>query len=51
MRYEGDKEKADQLYDGIHPLPAADVARTVVWCLDQPPTVVRARRREIAGVG
>jgi NADP-dependent 3-hydroxy acid dehydrogenase YdfG len=33
VRYEGDKEKADQLYDGIHPLPAADVARTVA-CLD-----------------
>lgn len=35
----GDKEKADTYYKGWKPLAAEDVARTLVWIIDQPPHV------------
>ncbi|MEU8687810.1 SDR family NAD(P)-dependent oxidoreductase [Streptomyces sp. NPDC048665] len=39
VRYEGDLERAEALYDGLTPLSADDVAQSVAWCLDQPPHV------------
>ncbi|WP_329563617.1 SDR family NAD(P)-dependent oxidoreductase [Kitasatospora sp. NBC_01266] len=39
VRFDGDQQRADDFYRGTHPLDAADIARTVVWCLDQPPHV------------
>jgi 3-hydroxy acid dehydrogenase/malonic semialdehyde reductase len=31
-----DVEKAKKVYAGIQPLTAADIARTILWCVDQP---------------
>ncbi|WP_329571335.1 SDR family NAD(P)-dependent oxidoreductase [Kitasatospora sp. NBC_01266] len=39
VRYEQDAARADQLYDGITPLGADDVAQAVAWCLSRPPHV------------
>lgn len=39
VRYDGDARKAEQLYDGMVPLSADDVAEAVRWCLSQPPHV------------
>jgi NADP-dependent 3-hydroxy acid dehydrogenase YdfG len=39
VRFGGDRERADALYDGVRPLSGVDVARTVEWCLAQPPHV------------
>ncbi|WP_030296805.1 SDR family NAD(P)-dependent oxidoreductase [Streptomyces katrae] len=39
VRYDGDEERADALYQGIEPLTAADVAEAVAWCLSQPARV------------
>lgn len=36
VRFDGDVRKADQLYDGMVPLSADDVAEAVRWCLSQP---------------
>jgi 3-hydroxy acid dehydrogenase/malonic semialdehyde reductase len=36
VRFDGDAERADRLYDGLHPLTADDVAESVVWSLAQP---------------
>lgn len=32
----GDKEKAKQVYQGMKPLSAQDVADVIVWCLERP---------------
>ncbi len=39
VRYDGDADRADRLYDGLAPLSADDVAQTVSWCLSRPPHV------------
>lgn len=35
VRY-GSQEKADQVYTGMQPLVAKDIADTIFWCLDRP---------------
>jgi len=39
VRFEGDRERADALYEGLQPLSPEDVAEAVAWCLAQPPHV------------
>ncbi|MFI5963490.1 SDR family NAD(P)-dependent oxidoreductase [Streptomyces asoensis] len=39
VRYDGDQERADRLYDGVSPLSPDDVADAVLWCLSRPPHV------------
>lgn len=39
VRYDGDVERADALYEGLEPLTADDVAQTVAWCLTRPARV------------
>ncbi|MFF9431944.1 SDR family NAD(P)-dependent oxidoreductase [Streptomyces sp. NPDC014746] len=39
VRYDGDVERANALYEGIEPLTADDVAEAVSWCLAQPTRV------------
>ncbi|MFE6049875.1 SDR family NAD(P)-dependent oxidoreductase [Kitasatospora sp. NPDC056446] len=39
VRYDGDEQRAERLYDGVVPLTADDIAETVVWCLSRPPRV------------
>lgn len=36
VRFEGDEEKAGQVYDGLEPLTAEDVAETVAFCVTRP---------------
>lgn len=36
VRFHGDESKAGSVYDGMTPLSAEDVARTVLWCVNQP---------------
>lgn len=36
VRFEGDANRANQLYEGLTPLSAEDVAESVRWCLAQP---------------
>mgnify|MGYP003395500993 CR=1 FL=1 len=35
----GSQQKADAVYDDMMPLTASDIARTILWCLEQPPHV------------
>ena len=35
----GDNKKAKAVYDGMTPLAAADIARTIAWVIEQPPHV------------
>jgi NADP-dependent 3-hydroxy acid dehydrogenase YdfG len=35
----GDKDKADQVYAGMKPLSAEDIAETILWCVQRPPHV------------
>ncbi len=39
VRFEGDSERADQIYAGVEPLTAADVADAVIYCATRPPHV------------
>ncbi|MEU5344371.1 MULTISPECIES: SDR family NAD(P)-dependent oxidoreductase [unclassified Streptomyces] len=39
VRYDGDAERADALYEGLAPLTAGDVAEAVAWCLSRPARV------------
>lgn len=39
VRFKGDKERADALYEGIRPLSPADVADAVFWVCRTPPHV------------
>lgn len=36
VRYKGDKEKADSVYQGYRVLTASDVAKNIAWILEQP---------------
>ena len=39
VRYKGDKQKADDVYAGMNPLLAEDIADTMVWMASRPPHV------------
>jgi len=39
VRFKGDEEKADQVYDGFVPLTPEDVADTIFYCASLPPNV------------
>lgn len=36
VRFAGDMEKASNVYKGLKPLSASDIAENLVWCLQQP---------------
>lgn len=36
VRYSGDKEKADKIYEGVTPLTASDVSNAVLFCATRP---------------
>lgn len=36
VRFEGDEERAEQVYEGMTPLTADDVAETITWCVTRP---------------
>ena len=36
VRFKGEKEKAEKVYEGVHPLVAEDVAETLVWVASRP---------------
>ncbi len=39
VRFEGDTDKVNKVYEGIDPLTAEDIAETVTWVADRPPNV------------
>lgn len=39
VRFKGDEEKADKVYEGLVPLTAADVADSIFYCASLPPNV------------
>lgn len=39
VRFDGDRDRADAVYDGMTPLTAEDVADAVTWCVTRPPHV------------
>ncbi len=39
VRFKGDTQRADSVYQNIQPLTAEDIANTVVFCAQQPPHV------------
>ena len=39
VRFKGDKKKADDVYAGMNPLTAADIAEIMVWVASRPPHV------------
>ena len=39
VRFKGDEEKADKVYEGFAPLAAADVANTIFYCASLAPNV------------
>lgn len=36
VRFHGDEERAEQVYEGTRPLVAEDIAESIVWCLKRP---------------
>lgn len=36
VRFNGNTEKAKELYEGTEPLVARDIAETVLWCISRP---------------
>ena len=49
VRFKGDKEKANQVYEGLKPLLPSDIAESVSWVLNQP-AHVNINRMEIMPV-
>jgi 3-hydroxy acid dehydrogenase / malonic semialdehyde reductase len=39
VRFGGDEGRAKQVYEGMQPLSAADVADAILWCVTRPPHV------------
>jgi len=39
VRFKGDKQKADDVYAGMNPLTAEDIAEIIVWVASRPPHV------------
>ena len=39
VRFKGDKKKADEVYAGMNPLTAEDIAEIIVWVASRPPHV------------
>jgi NADP-dependent 3-hydroxy acid dehydrogenase YdfG len=39
VRFKGDQNKADEVYAGMNPLTAADIAEIIVWVASRPPHV------------
>jgi serine 3-dehydrogenase len=39
VRFHGDEERADKVYEGIKPLGPEDIADTIVYCATRPPHV------------
>jgi NADP-dependent 3-hydroxy acid dehydrogenase YdfG len=39
VRFKGDKNKADRVYDGFTPLTAEDIADAIFYCGSLPPNV------------
>jgi len=37
VRFKGDQDRADKVYEGVHPLAAEDVAGALVWAATRPP--------------
>lgn len=43
VRFDGDEARAAQVYDGIDPLTAEDVAEAITWAVTRPPHMTVAR--------
>jgi 3-hydroxy acid dehydrogenase / malonic semialdehyde reductase len=39
VRFKGDRQRADSVYQGMTPLTGADVADCIVWAITRPPNV------------
>ena len=39
VRFHGDQQKADQIYQDLEPLEPEDIAESIFWCASQPPHV------------
>jgi NADP-dependent 3-hydroxy acid dehydrogenase YdfG len=39
VRFKGDADRAQRVYEGMHPLTASDIAETLVWMASRPPHV------------